>query len=111
LELSPNNLVLYYKIAHALNKTGSFDEAISFLEKAIEIDPQQPYTYYTLGNILYNAKYLEDAITWHKKVCLASLILSSLFHFCLIAFDFCFEFARRFKSIMKINKHFNNLLL
>lgn len=67
LELSPNDLILYYKTATALAANGSVDDAIACMERAIEIDPRQPYTYYTLGNILYNAKYLEDAITFYKK--------------------------------------------
>jgi tetratricopeptide (TPR) repeat protein len=60
--------MLHYKLATALATTNSIEDAMACMEKAIEIDPREPYTYYTIGNILYNARYLDDAISWYKKV-------------------------------------------
>jgi tetratricopeptide (TPR) repeat protein len=68
IELNPNDLMLHYKLATALAATGSIEDAMGCMEKAIEIDPREPYTYHIIGNILYNAKYLDDAISWYKKV-------------------------------------------
>ena len=61
-----NGLAFYYR-GEALNRLGRFDEAAEAIERAVELLPNDPRPFYTLGH-LYDRRYqLEDAAEMYRR--------------------------------------------
>ncbi|MDD3804321.1 MAG: tetratricopeptide repeat protein [bacterium] len=64
---NPKNLSLYFNVAKFYIGEEKFDDAKSYLQKAIEIDPTNTQIIYWMGEINYSTKKFDDAITFYKK--------------------------------------------
>ena len=63
LELDPNNAKAYLRICETYAEVGEFQEGSSFCETAIEINPQYASAWRMLGQLQYNRRNYESAIT------------------------------------------------
>ena len=70
-----------YVTAVNLIHAGEYDKALPFLEKSIEIDPDQPNAWLYRGSILHNGKQYEEALTCFNKALLldGKLVKAALF--------------------------------
>jgi protein O-GlcNAc transferase len=58
---------IYFQIGYAYQEKGRLDEAISFYQKALQIDPNIADTHYNLGTVLKRKGKLDKAITCYQK--------------------------------------------
>jgi TolB-like protein/Flp pilus assembly protein TadD len=68
MKLEPGNADVLRTTGILYRCIGRIDEAIRLNKQAITLDPVQSITYFILGQILYQANYLEEAIVSYKKV-------------------------------------------
>jgi TolB-like protein len=68
MKLEPGNADVLRTTGILYRSIGRIDEAMRLNKQAITLDPVQSITYFILGQILYQANYLEEAIVSYKKV-------------------------------------------
>lgn len=61
------NARFYYDVGVALKRVGKFEEAITNLQKAIELNPKFAGAYNCLGDIFYNQLKYKEAMTNFRK--------------------------------------------
>lgn len=57
----------YLKLADALERKNCFEEAICYFKKAIELKPDYPRCYLSLGKVFFKIGQLDQAISCYKK--------------------------------------------
>jgi len=65
--ISVERLAEIIKNAFALNAMGQFEEAISWYDKALAINPEDVRTLYNKGIILHKLGRYEEAIFWYDE--------------------------------------------
>ena len=68
IALNPNYATAYQWYAQMLADMGRADEAISFMERAVELDPLSPIINSNLGDLLEAAGRFDEAETRYRKV-------------------------------------------
>jgi serine/threonine protein kinase len=68
LSLSPNYVEAYHEYGHLLTHIGKFDEGITMMGRALELEPLSIVTNSCLGQTLYEAKKYDEAIEQFEKV-------------------------------------------
>lgn len=61
IEKNPNNAVSYVNFGNVLSALGDDTRALSFYQKAIEIDDTTAAAYYSAGTVYYEKENLESA--------------------------------------------------
>lgn len=67
LEVKPDNVTALLNIALVLSVTQRTDEAIDSIQHAIEVEPNNPETYYGLGQLLHSHQDYSDSIPYAEK--------------------------------------------
>ena len=57
----------FYNMGTAFHGKNSIDEAISFYQKALQLNPDIIGAYYNLGTIFQGKKQLDEAVMYYKK--------------------------------------------
>jgi TolB-like protein/lipoprotein NlpI len=68
LNLEPANADVLKNMGILYRTIGRFDEAIRLSRQSIILDPVKSINYFNLGQILYYANHLEEAIASYKKI-------------------------------------------
>lgn len=71
LALDPNSAGTMNNLASALEETGKSDEAISYLNKAIESQPDFAYSYFHLVRLQLHARNCAEALNIANRICAA----------------------------------------
>jgi TolB-like protein/Tfp pilus assembly protein PilF len=67
-ELDPLSAAVIHRPGHALDALGRFDEALAWLERALQVDPSYAHTYITIGDhYAFVSGKLDEAVVWHAK--------------------------------------------
>ena len=67
LNIKPDYVEAYKKLAEVYSMQGNFDEAISACKKAVKIQPHFASTYLTLGNLFQSQNLFEQAINTYNQ--------------------------------------------
>jgi tetratricopeptide (TPR) repeat protein len=88
IELNPQASDIYRVMAYYYSMIRKFDDALQFIEKAIELDPLDLNIQLSYGEILYRCKYFEKAINVlttftkdHQDSKIAWIILANAYFF------------------------------
>lgn len=68
LKLQPNNAMAFASIAWVHRRQGKWDEAIDGLQRAIRLDPRQPWYHYELGMTFMYCRRYQEAVSLCDKV-------------------------------------------
>lgn len=68
LHLVPTNDVAYFKLAQIYNKTNQLDAAKLSIEKALDLNKENPYYYLLAADIYTNANDLEKATSYYEEL-------------------------------------------
>jgi serine/threonine protein kinase/tetratricopeptide (TPR) repeat protein len=68
IELNPSNASAYVWYSIVLYTEGRFDEALSFAERGVELDPLTPFNHHNVGWGLYFARRYSEAEARYEKV-------------------------------------------
>ena len=58
----------YYRLGYAAYERGDYEDCISYLRRAVEIDPQSIEAHYWLGRVFYEVDRLEDSLASWERV-------------------------------------------
>lgn len=67
-EIAPNDVKSWWAYAHALRTVGSFDESISALQRAIEVNPSFMPPYFELAFLLLSLDRNQEAIDTYDRI-------------------------------------------
>ncbi|MDY0234179.1 MAG: tetratricopeptide repeat protein [Sulfurimonas sp.] len=67
LEVDKNNEYIHNSMASIYRKRGEFASAKLQLEASLDIDANNPITYYNFGNLLVDMKHIDEAKEMYKK--------------------------------------------
>lgn len=67
LELDSNNEYIHNALASIYRKNGEYTSAKMHLHASLEIDDENPLTYYNFGNLLVDMQKDEEALEMYKK--------------------------------------------
>ena len=74
LELSTGNPSAHDSYAEVLAREGDVEEAVRHLERAVELEPRMAYAWMHMGDILFDAGSLVEAIVAYEKAVETSLL-------------------------------------
>ena len=68
LSISPNDVMIYTKLAGVYSEMGEYDKALDAYNKVAELKPDDGYIYISMGNIYENQGKYKEALSAYNRV-------------------------------------------